>query len=53
MKKENIKIQGCAIGDLPLGHYLSLRNEAFVLHSTKEGNLLEYPYNSDSWNAAC
>ena len=42
-----IASNGLASGDLKIGNYVSLRNEAFVLN--EEGNYI-YPRNSDGWN---
>ena len=56
LKANEIKIQGCAIGDLSLGkHYFSLRNESFVEHDIVLPNGIkqkdhEYPYDLDGWN---
>lgn len=46
--KNGIKIQGCADGDLWLGNYSSLRNEAYVYINDNP----TYPPNSYGWNAA-
>eukprot|EP01105_Mastigella_eilhardi_P004845 TRINITY_DN1653_c0_g1_i1.p1 TRINITY_DN1653_c0_g1~~TRINITY_DN1653_c0_g1_i1.p1 ORF type:complete len:326 (-),score=68.79 TRINITY_DN1653_c0_g1_i1:36-938(-) len=62
----HIESNGCADGDLPLGRYASLRNEAYVLwppvsvlalafghkHSSTPTSELCYPPNAAGWNAA-
>eukprot|EP00440_Ansanella_granifera_P008362 gb/GFBE01009059.1/.p1 GENE.gb/GFBE01009059.1/~~gb/GFBE01009059.1/.p1 ORF type:complete len:275 (+),score=47.37 gb/GFBE01009059.1/:1-825(+) len=51
-----VRSRGCADGDLPLGHYASLRNEAFVLASLADPfqapQYFIYPPNESGWNAA-
>eukprot|EP00727_Mastigamoeba_balamuthi_P011729 m51a1_g7179 putative C-tail anchored protein (249) ;mRNA; r:81358-82383 len=52
-----IRPNGCADGDLPVGKYVSLRNEAYtsVPAKTLSGEAcmeLAYPANSKGWNAA-
>jgi len=48
-----IKSRGVADGDLPLGIYASIRNEAFVLDRDACGDTLPcYPPNAAGWNAA-
>lgn len=44
-----VRSRGVADGDFPLGEYASLRNEAFVLDSSRE---FVYPPNCVGWNAA-
>ena len=41
---------GCAEGDFKLGKYSSLRNEAFIPHSTEDCYI--YPPDESGWNAA-
>lgn len=48
LKANNITSNGCAKGDLPLGEYVSLRNEAFVTIGREEC----YPPDNYGWNAA-
>lgn len=55
LTKNQIIIQGCADGDLPIGKYFSLRNESFVLHkiilpNNEIGYEYQYPFNEDGWN---
>lgn len=46
--KKGIKIHGCADGDLWLGNFSSLRNEAYI----PIGGNFAYPPNSYGWNAS-
>jgi hypothetical protein len=48
LAENNIKSNGCANGDLPLGEYVSIRNEAFIPSSSEE----IYPPDSEGFNAA-
>lgn len=48
LARHNIREAGCAIGDLKLGRYVSLRNEAYVMY----GDNWEYPRDYSGWNAA-
>lgn len=64
LRANGVRSRGCAEGDLPLGHYASLRNEAFVQRPTRclmhtasgkewrEVPSLVYPPNDSGWNAA-
>lgn len=45
----NIRSRGLAHGDLKLGHYASLRNEAFIFEAAS--GLYIYPPNTSGWNA--
>ncbi|CAE7706600.1 unnamed protein product [Symbiodinium pilosum] len=45
-----IRSRGTANGDLSLGHYASLRNEAFIFDPSE--GLYIYPPNDSGWNAA-
>lgn len=44
LSENNIRSAGCANGDLPLGKYVSLRNEAFFIDKV--------PPNEKGWNCA-
>lgn len=46
-----VRSRGVAAGDLPLGRYASIRNEAFVVEPD-QGHLPGYPSNAAGWNAA-
>lgn len=48
LKRNNIVSNGCAKGDLKLGRYISIRNEAYVL---KKDEYI-YPLDTMGWNAA-
>jgi hypothetical protein len=50
LENNNIRSNGTAQGDLKLGKYISLRNEAYVFDKEKEVH--EYPPDSAGWNAA-
>lgn len=45
-----VRSRGTADGDLSLGHYASLRNEAFIFEPSEQ--LYIYPPNESGWNAA-
>jgi len=49
LRKNNIRSNKCAKGDLQLGEYISLRNEAFVY--SKSLGLDIYPLDQHGWNA--
>lgn len=56
LAKHKIRPRGCAAGDLKLGRYSSLRNEAFVakkqeVSPSKFTTVFEYPSNQAGWNA--
>jgi hypothetical protein len=48
MEDNHIRANGVADGDLPLGHYVSLRNESYV--KDEERNVFIYPPDSYGWN---
>lgn len=48
LKRNCIRSNGCAEGDLPLGEYISIRNEAFILDPIKD--VYVYPPNKEGWN---
>jgi len=56
LAENEIRCRGCADGDLHLGRYTSLRNEAYIPRTQtldeKEVILHEMPPNSCGWNAA-
>jgi len=56
LRENGIRCRGCADGDLHLGRYASLRNEAYIPRTRKESEkeitLYEMPPNSCGWNAA-
>ena len=49
LKENKIKSNGSAKGDLPLGNYVSFRNEAFIICNNE--NIEIYPPDKDGWNA--
>jgi hypothetical protein len=48
LRDNNIRERGCAKGDLPLGRFVSLRNEAFVQCPVKDVGI--YPPDECGWN---
>lgn len=50
LEKNKIRSNGCAIGDLKIGTYTSLRNEAYVYDKFTQLNI--YPPDSFGYNAA-
>lgn len=49
LESHNIESNGLAAGDLKIGKYISLRNEAFIKGKSSEHI---YPPNQHGWNAA-
>ena len=58
LQQHGIQPNGCAIGDYPIGHYTSLRNEKFVAVEDDEDDRIEkvkllYPPNACGFNGSC